>query len=246
MSKSAPDSEKFLSGRVIARQPVSGYRASLDTVLLGASIAAGKGERVIELGCGSGAALLIAAERNPDAVFLGVERDDDLAALAAENALANRTAPQIRIVAGDALNVPADRREQFDQAFFNPPYEDDPDAIRPPADPARRAAFVNEQGIKAWIDAAVSLVPTRGRVTLIHRADRLAEILAALGETCGEIRVRPIQPKADTPAKRILVRGRKGSRTPLALLPALILHEEGGGWTPATASILEGRAGLAL
>jgi tRNA1(Val) A37 N6-methylase TrmN6 len=238
--------ETFLGGRVIARQPAVGYRAAIDTVLLGASIFAGKGEKVIELGCGSGAGLLIAAHRNVEASFVGVERDEALAALAAENAQANPSASRVRIVAGDALVIPPDQREQFDQAFLNPPYQDDPDAGRPPADPARRAAFVNEQGVEVWVKAALSLVPTRGRVTLIHRADRLADILTAFGDAAGEIRLRPIHTKADAPARRILVRARKGSRTPLALLPPLVLHDEGGGWSAGASAILEGRAGLAL
>lgn len=238
--------ETFLGGRVIARQPANGYRAAVDTVLLGASIFAGKGEKLIELGCGSGAALLIAAHRNVEASFVGVERDEALAALAAENAQANPTGPRIRIVAGDALVAPPDQREAFDQAFLNPPYQDDPEAGRPPADPARRAAFVSEQGVKVWVEAALALVPSRGRVTLIHRADRLADILAAFGDAVGEIRVRPIHTKADAPARRVLVRVRKGSRTPLALLPPLVLHDEGGGWSPAASAILEGRAALAL
>ena len=59
--------ERFLAGRVIARQPATGYRAALDTVLLGAAVGLRPGEAGLELGCGSGAALLIAAERSPGA-----------------------------------------------------------------------------------------------------------------------------------------------------------------------------------
>lgn len=239
--------ETFLRGRVIARQPSDGYRASLDTVLLGAAILARPGERLVELGCGSGAALLVAAERNPEAVFLGIERDPGLAALAAENARANPSAPRVEVAAGDALGVAPERRERFDQAFLNPPYFDDDASVRPPPDPARRAAFLTEEGgLEAWIAAALAYVPTRGRVTAIHRADRLADLLAAFGAKAGEIRVRPVHPRAGEPARRILVRARKGALTPLALLAPLVLHETDGRWTAEAQAILDGDRGAGL
>jgi tRNA1(Val) A37 N6-methylase TrmN6 len=239
--------ETFLGGRVIARQPACGYRASVDTVLLGAAIALAPGERAVELGCGSGAALLIAAARNPEATFRGVERDPELAALAAANARANASASRVEILEADALAPDPAWRESFDHAFFNPPFYDDPDAVRPPRDAARRAAFVNaEGGIDVWIGAALALVRSRGRVTLIHRADRLADVLAALSGAAGEIRVRPVQPRAGAPAHRIIVRARKGVRTPLSILPALVLHKDDGGFTEEAAEILNGARGLAL
>jgi tRNA1(Val) A37 N6-methylase TrmN6 len=239
--------ETFLAGRVIARQPEKGYRAAADTVLLGAAVAVGAGERAVELGCGSGAALLVAAWRNPGANFVGIERDADLVALARENALANPSAPRVEILAGDALATPPEEREQFDHAFFNPPYHDDARAVRPPRDAARRDAFLTEEGgVAAWIGAALKRVRSRGRVTLIHRADRLADVLAVLSPATGEIRVRPIQPKAQASAHRIIVWARKGARSPLALLPPLVLHNDDGTFTNEAAAIFDGVSPLAL
>jgi tRNA1(Val) A37 N6-methylase TrmN6 len=220
----------------------------MDTVLLGVAITAKPGDRVIELGCGSGAALLIAAVRNPEVRFLGLERDPDLVALAQANVRANPTvARAVEIAAGNALAPDPPEREAFQHAFFNPPYHDDPSAMRLPRDAARRAAFVNEEGgVALWIAAALARVRTRGRVTLIHRADRLADVLAALSGPAGEIRVRPIHPMADAPASRIVVRARKGARSPLTIAPPLVLHKDDGGFTEEVADILNGARGLAL
>lgn len=239
--------ETFLGGRVAARQPEQGYRAAVDTVLLGAAVEARAGEALLELGCGSGAALLIAAERNPEAMFTGLERDPALAALAAENARANESDPRVEIATGDVFDPPASWRGRFDQVFFNPPYLDDAGAARPPRDPARRAAFVNDGGdLGDWIAAALALVRPRGRVAFIHRADRLADALAVLGPRAGDVRVRPIHPRAGAPARRIVVRAREGACTPLTLLPGLALHDAGGGWTAEADAILQGERGLAL
>ena len=88
-----------------------------------------------------------------------------------------------------------------------------------------------------------------GSITLIHRADRLADILALLGQGAGSFRVRPIQPFADEPAKRVLVRAVKTGRAPLVLLPAVVLHDRqgrdsGGKHTAEADAILRGEAAL--
>ncbi len=80
---------------------------------------------------------------------------------------------------------------------------------------------------------------------MIHRADRLADILGLLSKGAGSFRIRPVQPFADEPAKRVLVRAVKTGRAPLVLLPALVLHDRSGGKHTAEAdAILRGEACL--
>jgi tRNA1(Val) A37 N6-methylase TrmN6 len=62
---------------------------------------------------------------------------------------------------------------------------------------------------------------------MIHRADRLADLLALLADKAGSFRIRPVHPFADAPAKRVLLQARRGGKAPLVLLPALVLHERG-------------------
>ncbi len=235
--------ETFLGGRVRARQTAKGYRAAVDTVLLGASIDAGPGETLVELGCGPGTAMLIAAVQNPGAVFDGVEIDPAAVALAAVNADLSGLADRVTARVGDVADPPARR---YDQAFFNPPYYDDATALRPPADPDRRRAFVGVAGgLKRWLDSAVKAVKPRGLVTVVHRADRLGDILDGLAARAGDVRVRPVHAFADTAAKRVLVRARVGAKSPLLLLPPLVLHEAAGGWTARAKAIQDGRARIA-
>ncbi|MCG8443751.1 MAG: methyltransferase [Caulobacterales bacterium] len=239
--------ERFLSGRVIARQPARGYRASVDSVLLGCAIMLAPGARALELGCGAGAALLIAAWRNPGGRFVGVECEAEAAALAEANVLANDLADRVAITRGDALAPGPERREAFDHVFANPPYLDDPAAMRPPRDPARRRAFVTGPGgLEAWVTAALAATPSRGRITVIHRADRLDDLLTALRGRVGEVRVRPVQPRAEAPAKRVLVTARKGVRGPMALLAPLVLHGADGTLTAAAAASVERGEELSL
>jgi tRNA1(Val) A37 N6-methylase TrmN6 len=133
----------------------------------------------------------------------------------------------------------------FDMAFANPPFFDDPSAIRGPA-PAKQGAWIADTGLDAWTRFLLRAVRDGGRVLMIHRADRLFDLIALLGGQAGSFQVRPIHPFEDRPAKRVLVRAVKGGRAPLVLLPMLVLHDGSGAkHTTEADAILRGEAGLA-
>ena len=121
---------------------------------------------------------------------------------------------------------------------MNPPFNDparqraSPDAGRALAHAAPRAVLV------AWIKTAARLLRPRGTLTLIWRADGLADVLAALAPAFGAVAVMPVHPAPDKPAIRILVTAVKASRAPLALLPALVLADASGRPTAAAEAVL--------
>ena len=234
-----------LNGRVRLRQPVRGYRAGMDAALLAAAVDARPGQRVIEAGCGAGGALLQIAARCDGAVLTGLERDADAADLARGNATLNGVSDRVEVVTGDvaagfrALGLP-----EFDWAVANPPFFDDEGALRAPS-PAKRDAWIADDGLKAWTDFLTKTVREGGRIVIIHRADRLADILSLLGGKCGSFAIRPVQPFADEPAKRVLVHAIRTGKAPLRLLPPLVLHNRSGAkHTPEAEAILRGEAAL--
>lgn len=237
--------DAVLNGRVRLRQPLAGYRAGMDAALLAAACDAAPDQRVIEAGCGVGGALLAAAVRRPDARFVGLERDPAAVDLARGNVALNGLENRVQIVHGDveqgfrALNLPA-----FDAVISNPPFFDDPGALRAPA-PEKSGAWMADGGLAAWTGFCLKAVREGGTLTLIHRADRLADILALLAPKAGSFKIRPVAPFADAPAKRVIVRAIKTGKAPLVLLPPLVLHErEGAGHSAAAETILRGDAGL--
>lgn len=238
--------DRVLNGRIVLRQPVRGYRAGLDAALLAAACDAADGARVIEAGCGAGGALLAAAARRPRTRFVGVERDTGALALARQNIELNGMTDRVEAIEGDVgLRFSGLELQPFDAAMANPPFFDDPDALRGPA-AERRGAWMADDGLEAWLGFLSKAVREGGTITLIHRADRLGEILALLAPKNGSFQVRPVHPFADQPAKRILVRAVKTGKAPLQLLPPLILHDrEGGQHSPETEAILRGQAALA-
>ena len=235
----------LLGGRVRLLQPAVGYRAGMDAALLAAAVGGTSGERVLEAGCGAGAALFQAAYRAPETLFTGVERDAAMLDLAQRNIGLNGVADRVHAVRADidagfkTLNVPP-----FDAAFANPPFFDDPTGLRGPH-PAKAGAWLADGGLKSWTTFLLKAVREGGRILVIHRADRLADLLALLGEGAGSFRIRPVQPFADEQAKRVLVQAIKTGKAPLMLLPPLVLHErDGAKHTPRSDAILRGEAAL--
>jgi len=237
--------DHVLDGRIALRQPARGYRAGLDAALLAAACDARPGERVIEAGCGAGGALLAAAARRPGVSFVGVERDCQALALAHANIRANGLEDRVEAIAGDVgVRFSGLGLAVFDAAMANPPFFDDPDALRGPA-AARRGAWLADDGLAAWISFLSKAVREGGTITLVHRADRLADILALLAPKSGSAQVRPVLPYADQPAKRVLVRAIKSGKAPLKLLPPLVVHDrQSGKHTAATEAILRGEAAV--
>ena len=235
--------DAYLGGKLSLRQG-EGYRAALDAILLAASLQVKPGDHAAEFGCNAGAALLSAAALHHDARFTGVERDPGAARLAAENIAANAMQGRVSLVEGDALSWRPE--SQLDAVFFNPPFFDDPASLRAPA-PSRRHAWINEDGLEAWIAAGLKRLREGGRLTVIQRADRLGDILRALDGKAGGAAILPVHPRAGAPAKRVIVTAIKVSKAPLRLLPGLVLHEAGtGAYMPEADAILRGEALTAL
>lgn len=243
----APDvvENALLNGRVRLLQPARGYRAGLDAALLAAAVAPRRGERVFEAGCGAGAVLMQIAARHAQACLAGLERDSLAADLARRNADLNGFGDRTTIIDGEvaagfrALDLPP-----FDWAVSNPPFFDDPGALRAPA-PGKQGAWMADDGLSAWTGLLLKAVREGGRIVIIHRADRLADLLALLGDKAGSFAIRPVQPFSDQPAKRVLVQAIKTGKAPLRLLPALVLHDRSGAkHTPEAEAILRGEAAL--
>jgi tRNA1(Val) A37 N6-methylase TrmN6 len=239
--------DTLLGGRVSFRQPATGYRVAIDPVLLAASLPADLQGKVIDLGCGAGAAMLCLAARLPQLQLTGLERDPAMAALARDNVARNDLAARARVLTGDVRTPPpALAPESFDAAIFNPPYLEASSAS-PPPDAAKSAATVEgEADLAAWIAAALRLVRRKGTIALVQRADRLEDILAALRSKAGEIVVFPLWPRQGEAAKRVLVRARKGIASPLRLAAGLALHGPDGKYTTAADAVLRDGAALDL
>ena len=232
--------DAILGGRVVIRQPEDGYRAAIDPVLLAASVPAAEGQRVLDVGCGVGTAGLCLARRVSGVFVTGIELQPELAELARQNVEANDLGGRVEFLRGDLLDPPADLAAGgFDHVMANPPFAGPGTGNISPHAGKATASVEGEADLRSWVDFCVRMARSRGSVTIIHRADRLEDLLAAMKEDLGDLAVFPLWPgKNGKPAKRVLVRGRKGVSAPLRLLPGLVLHGPRGGYTDAAEEVL--------
>lgn len=230
--------DRLLGGRIRFLQPIHGYRVAIDPVMLAASLTARPGERILDAGCGTGAASLCLAARIPGIRIDGVEIDTDLAQLARENVRNNELAGSIGITCQPFSAFVRDHREHFTQVMTNPPFH-----ARDAHAPSPHATRANAHGemtldLLGWIKACATALQPGGRLTMIHRTDRLSDILSLMTPRFGAISVFPLWPMTGRPASRVIVSGLKGRRTAMRLMAGLTLHESDGRYTDAADAIL--------
>jgi len=250
----APDglsSDAWLGGRLVLRQPKSGHRVGSDAALLAAAADPAEG-RLVDVGAGVGAVGLALLKRRPGLSADLVEIDAELADLAAGNADRNGLAARTRILHLD-IREPRARREagladdEAEAVFTNPPFFD-PGAVRASPDKTRARAHVLAAGepgaapLPGWIRACLAVLMPGGKFVMIHRPEALPAILSAVENRIGALALMPIQPRAGVSAHRLLVSGVKGSRAPLRIAPALVLHEADGRLTARADAIHRGEA----
>ena len=244
----ALDESALLGGRVRLLQPTTGFRAAIDPVMLAAAVPAAPGDTVLDVGAGVGAAALCLAARVTDCRIAGIEIQRDLVRIAAENVALNQLAGRVDIMTGDLTQTPPRLAAgTFDHVMANPPHLE-ADRAHPSPHPGRAAASVESIGdLAQWVAFCLKMTRPRGSITIVHRADRLDGLFAALYGSAGAISVFPLWPNADLsrPAKRVIVQARKGVATPMRLLPGLVLHDNGR-YTDSAEAVLRDAAGLEL
>jgi tRNA1(Val) A37 N6-methylase TrmN6 len=221
--------DAFLGGKLHLRQPRSGHRAGHDAMLLAAATPARSGDRVVDFGAGVGAAGLAVAKRVAGIKLVLVEIDAQLSDLARGNAASNAVAADLIVldVTSDAGAFAAAglSPDSVDVVLMNPPFND---SVRHRASPdkARETAHVaTATTLEGWIHAGRRILKSGGILTMIWRADGIAEVLAALDRGFGSLAILPVHADVTSPAIRVLVRAVKGGRAPTRIQPALILND---------------------
>jgi tRNA1(Val) A37 N6-methylase TrmN6 len=251
MTEASPFTEDaFLGGQLRLRQPKSGHRAGHDAMLLAAATPARPGDRVVDFGAGVGAAGLAVARRVAGIELVLVEIDEALAGLARGNADLNAMAADVVVldVTSDAAAFAAAGLgpDSVDVVLMNPPFNDSA-RHRASPDKARASAHVATPAtLESWIHAGRRILKSGGALSLIWRADGIADVLAALDRGFGSLMIVPVHADAATPAIRVLIRAIKGGKAPTKLQAALMLNDESALPNKQLQDILAGRGVLPL
>lgn len=210
-------------------QPETGYRFSVDALLLACFAKAGKGRHGVDLGTGCGAAALGLLLRQGDLSMAGVELDTALAANAKDNARLLGFENQFEIIEDDIVSYKPDGSSCFDFALANPPYRAEGRGRISPDSSRRGARFEGQADLMGFCACASRLVRSRGRFYLVHLPERLPEIFTAL-DSCGFApkRLRLVHGRNNSPARIALVDSVRNGNPGLEVEPPLILYSGEG------------------
>ncbi len=227
----------LLDGRLSYRQFRHGYRSGIEPVLLAAGVPARPGQRVLEAGCGAGAALMCLCARVEGLEGTGIEADPDTALLARHNWNANGL-DRLVLHQGTLGAIPDDIG-RFDHAMANPPWHRS-DATASPLGRRDLAKRTRPGLLDEWVVGLAALLRPGGTLTLILPAAlqaRAAGLMCGIGGL-GDVTLLPFWPKPDRAAKIVLMHGRSASSGEAVVLPGLVLHQDGGRFTEAAERIL--------
>ena len=213
----------FLGGKLFLWQPRKGYRAGIDSVLLAASVTAGYGQHVLDLGCGVGAASLCLATRVHGLSIVGIEWITDYVTLAKRNIAESNVTMEVFEATIEKLPKEI-RQRQFDHVIANPPYFFS-DCRHSAMNQEKEAAISESVSLEAWIEVAAKRLAPKGYFFVIHRTERLPDVLAATSGRLGSIEIQPIASRSGQSANLFLLRAQKNGRAVCRLHAPLILHK---------------------
>jgi tRNA1Val (adenine37-N6)-methyltransferase len=225
--------DEILGGRLRIVQKKTGYRFSLDALLLAYFADLKEGDKLIDLGTGSGIVAMILAGRQRCGRVLGIEIQEQLVAMARRSATLNGLDRCVEIRQGDVRHPETlCALRSFDAAVFNPPYRRLRSG-RLNRDPEKNVARHEIAGTAAdFLHAAVHALREGGRVYTIYPATRTVEMLVRMRVCRIEPkRLRVVHSRPEGVGKFALVEGVKGGGEELVVMPSLFIHEGRRGYT---------------
>ena len=221
-------------------QPVSGYRFSLDALLLTDFAPLAANDTIIDLGTGCGVIALILARYRADSSVVAVEKNPVMAGLAVRNIESNGLSERVTVLEEDVLGL---RKRypvsSFDLVVSNPPFRTPASGRISPQAGRDAARHETTAGLADFLAAAKYLVKPSGRICFIHHPSRLPEFMStAVALKLAFVRLRMVHGTSRLPATMFLAELAKGSRRGLTVEAPLIVRDENGDYTDEVAGIL--------
>ena len=233
---------EFFHGRLRVLQKEKVYRFSIDSLLLADFVTLKRGDRVVDLGTGSGIIALILALRFPATIIAEVEIQKELADMAERSVALNGLVDRVTVYTGDVKKIRNLLESQsFDVAVFNPPYRKlNSGRVNPNGE--RAIARHEVKGtIDNFLSAARYLLKDGGRVYLVYPATRSVQLIARMRKNEIEPkRLRIVHSNETSGGVFVLAEGVKGAGEEAQILPPLFIYREDGCYTEEVEGILNG------
>jgi len=203
-------------------QPKSGYRFSLDPLLLCDFAPAGKAN-ILDLGTGCGIIPLIMARKNPGSSIVALELQPEMAAIARRNVNGNALATSIRIIESDILHISASyRADSFDLVMGNPPYRRQGEGKVSPKTGRDLARHESSATLADFLTIAKKMVKPGGSICFIYHPERLAELFSVSHQLkLSPARLQMVHGDFSLPAGMFLLELLKGRKSTLEVMPPI-------------------------
>jgi tRNA1Val (adenine37-N6)-methyltransferase len=221
-------------------QSRTGYRFSVDSLLLCNFIDLKEAGNIADLGAGSGIIGILLARKYPDAQIDLFEIQDGLFRLATKNVLLNRLERRVKVIKCDlrTLSASSSISRQYDLVASNPPFRRLKSGLLNLEEERAIARHEIKLSLHEFIDAATSLLRPKGRLCIIYHPSRLAELIETLKRQNAEPkRLRFVHSTISSQSKMVLLEAVKGGRTGLRVEKPFYLYNEDGGYTDEMESV---------
>ena len=214
--------------RIIQR--TDGFCFGMDAVLLSGFAMVKKGERVLDLGTGTGIIPILLEAKTEGEHFSALEIQREVADMAKRSVSLNGLEEKIQIVEGDIREASQIfGTASFDVVTSNPPYMNDAHGLKNPDLPKAIARHEVLCTLDDVAREASRVLKTGGRFYMVHRPHRLAEIITVLrGYKLEPKRMKMVHPFADRDANMVLIEAVRGGGVFLKMEAPVIVFKEPG------------------
>lgn len=223
--------EDLQNGFAIIQNPAY-FAFGTDAVLLAHFAQATDGERVVDFGTGCGIIPILMCARTCRTHFTGIDIQQPLADMAHRSVALNALESRVDIVCGDIRNVREIVAYGVDAVVANPPYEKagaGKENANPYVNIAKREVCCELADIAA---STAKVLRTGGRLYMIYRTARFAELMATLRHHKLEPkRIQMVAPHVDAAPNFALVEARKGAGEGVVFEPTLVIYHKDGSYT---------------
>lgn len=214
-------------------QKKDGFRFGADAVLLADFADVRKGDRVIDLGSGTGIiAVLVSAKKSPASVT-GLEIQPEIAEMSARSIELNGIGDKVRMVCGDLReSVKLFGASSFEAVVTNPPYMNRGGGLVNPSDTKAISRHEILCTLEDVISAGSRLLTAGGRLSMVHRPERLADIICLMRANALEPKyLRFVHPLPGKKPNMILINGVRNGRPMLKVLEPLYVYDSVGNYS---------------
>ena len=205
----------------------------MDAVLLSGFARVKTGERVLDMGTGTGIIPILLSAKTDAEHLIALEIQEESADMARRSVAMNHLQDKIEVVTGDIKKASAIfGKAVFDVVTCNPPYMNDMHGLKNPDLPKAIARHEVLCSLEDVVREASAVLKPNGRFYMVHRPFRLAEIFAV----CGKYKLEPkamrlVHPYIDKEPNMVLIECLKGGKSMIKIAPPLVVYKEQGVYT---------------